>query len=141
MHTDRARLLFNLERILKILAVTLLILVGISALSGGIMLILDSSGISMQFPLELLGPTPFTDYLFPGILLFSSIGVLSLFIAIMTIRDSSIHPQLIIVQGFILMAWLTVQLMLNIDFYFALYHIPLYGVSLILIGIGMILLK
>ncbi|NNF32717.1 MAG: hypothetical protein HKN68_01325 [Saprospiraceae bacterium] len=46
-----------------------------------------------------------------------------------------------IVQGFILMAWLTVQLMLNIDFYFAAYHLPLYGISMILIGIGIILIE
>ncbi len=130
-----------MDKIVRIFAAILLIIIGISAIGGGWMLINDPSGSSMQFPIELLNSTPFDNYFIPGIILFLIIGCFSLFIAILTIRNTTNYHLFLILQGLVIIIWLTVELVFNIDFYLPLYHLPLYSMSIILIAIGLQLRK
>ena len=48
---------------------------GLSGLAGGISLILDPSGKSIQLPLSWLEGSPFSNYLIPGLILFVVLGL------------------------------------------------------------------
>ena len=48
----------------------------LSGLFGGVMLILDPSGNSLNMPLSLLNYSPFIDYLIPGLILFLILGII-----------------------------------------------------------------
>lgn len=48
---------------------------GVSALLGGIMLIIDPTGGALSLPLSYLAGSPFRDYLVPGIILFGVFGI------------------------------------------------------------------
>jgi hypothetical protein len=48
----------------------------LSGLFGGLMLILDPSGNSLNMPLSLLNNSPFINYLIPGLILFFILGVI-----------------------------------------------------------------
>lgn len=50
-------------------------MLGVSALVGGAMLILDPSGDSLSIPLSYLEGSPFVDYLLPGTVLFGGFGL------------------------------------------------------------------
>jgi len=53
---------------------------GLSGLFGGIMLALDPGGNSLNMPIDLLKNSPFTNYLFPGIILLVILGILPLIV-------------------------------------------------------------
>ena len=126
---------------IKYIAIGLLVFIGMSALGGGLMLIMDPTGNSMEFTLDLLSSTPFNDYSIPGILLFSFIGLMSLTVAWIVKNQWNYAYNLLIIQGLIIIIWLTVQLILNNDFYLGLYHIPLYFMGTIICIIGVALKK
>jgi hypothetical protein len=62
------------------LYVALAVFLSLSALSGGYFLWSDPTGKAMQLSLDWLKPTPFKDYLIPGLILFSVLGVYPLFV-------------------------------------------------------------
>ena len=101
------------------------------------MLIHDPSGFSMELPIELLKQTPFDNYLIPGVILLVALGFLSITVALLSVRMVTNYELLIIFQGCILLTWLTIELILNTEFYHPLYHIPLYTISLLLIAMGL----
>ena len=100
------------------------------------MLISDPSGNSMQLPIDLLSQTPFDTYLVPGVILLVALGFLSIVACILTIRQTQHYTLLLILQGGILFIWLTTEVILNREFYYTLYHVPFYTISLLLIAIG-----
>ena len=53
----------------------LLILLGLGALYGGGTLIISPSGELLGMPLSMLDPSPFNNFLIPGIILFAFLGV------------------------------------------------------------------
>lgn len=125
-----------MEKKLRIFSLVLLFLLGSSAIGGGWMLISDPSGNSMQLPIDLLSQTPFDTYLVPGVILLVALGFLSIVACILTIRQTQHYTLLLILQGGILFIWLTTEVILNREFYYTLYHVPFYTISLILIAIG-----
>lgn len=126
---------------LRILAIVLLFFLGISALFGSYQLINDPSGKSLKMPLGLLKPTPFEDYLIPGILLLITNGIPALLIGFISIKKVANYEYFIIFQGGILFLWLTAELIINIDFYFPVTHISYYIIAILLMGIGLKLRK
>jgi hypothetical protein len=64
------------------LLVMLLAFLGLGAIGGGVFLVLDPSGASMQWSLEALAGSPFQNYLIPGLLLFTVFGLGSLAVLI-----------------------------------------------------------
>jgi len=129
-----------MKKKLRITAIILLIFNGISALGGGAGLIFDPSGESMQMPLDLLKHSPFNNFLIPGIILLTFNGLLSFLIAFFAVRRNRFYPQLTILQGIILVGWLSVQIVMIRDFYAPL-HAPYFMVGLGMIVVGSFLMK
>ncbi|MFO7932735.1 MAG: hypothetical protein R6U78_01530 [Bacteroidales bacterium] len=124
-----------MKKVSRIIAIVLLFLLGVSALFGALGLILDPSGRAMQLPEGILDPTPFHNYLIPGILLGIFNGLFSLIIAILVIMRIRLYPWLIIFQGCVLMVWLTAEVLMGM--YYPALTLPYYilGVLLILCGL------
>lgn len=53
----------------------LILFQAVSGLFGGAALMLDPTGSMLQMPLDLLAPSPFSNYLAPGIILFVVLGL------------------------------------------------------------------
>lgn len=73
----------------------LLIFLGVGALAGGGALVIDPSGEMIKMPISLLERSPFSDFLFPGILLFSVFGILPLVVVYGLVK----RPQWRVVNG------------------------------------------
>ncbi len=64
------------------LLITLLAFLGLGAIGGGAVLIISPSGKLMGMPLSMLNPSPFSNFLIPGIILFLVLGVIPLLLII-----------------------------------------------------------
>ena len=119
---------------LRILAIILLIFNGVSASFGGIGLVYSPDGSLMEMPLEWLTPTPFKNYLVPGIILLCMNGLLSLLISVFVIIKSRSYELLIVIQGLILTGWIIIQILLINMFHWlhALYGLT--GLLMIITG-------
>jgi hypothetical protein len=122
---------------LRITAMTLLIILGLTAMLGGWGLIDEPSGSNLTFTTDMLEKTPFRNFLIPGIILFTLVGVLSLVIAGLVYYKVKNHPWYIIFEGVFLTGWLTVEVLLG--FFFAYLHFPYYAIGFLLIIIGFLL--
>jgi uncharacterized BrkB/YihY/UPF0761 family membrane protein len=85
---------------------------GASALFGGGMLVRDPTGASMEMPVEWLGGTPFPDYLVPGLLLFTVLGVGSFVVTYGLLRRRDWALTAAVGLGVALVGWLVVQMVL-----------------------------
>ncbi len=122
---------------LRIIAIGVLIFLGLTGLWGGYELMTHPNGESLNMPLELLRKTPFQTYFIPGAFLFFGNGVLSLVVAWLSLKRVRKYPLYIILQGSILLVWLTAELVLNADFFFPQTHITYYLLGFILIWAGL----
>jgi len=61
-------------------------ILGLGAIVGGVILIMDPSGSMVNLPESLLEHSPFASFLFPGIILLLVLGVMPIMIAISLIR-------------------------------------------------------
>jgi hypothetical protein len=104
-------------------------------------LINDPSGSFIQQSVELLQNSPFQDYLIPGILLLLAIGIPSIVAIVLTVRNSRHHPVAMIIEGSLLLIFLTAELVIHIDFFHPLLHIPCYIIGIILVVLGFVLQK
>ena len=132
---------FTLKIFLRIFAILLLLFLGFGGIYGGWILISDPSGGKFDWSLELLEGTPFRSFLIPGIILFMVNGLLPLAIAIMTISRAKYYEWLTIIQGCILIGWLTSEVLFSKELFVPGIHILWYGVGLLLILNGVILLR
>lgn len=130
-----------MKPILRILAVILLLFLGFGAIYGAFMLISDPSGGKFEWSLELLTGTPFDTFLIPGIILLIANGLFPIYIALITILRKSYASEFILIQGVIVIIWLTVQLIMNPDFFLPLTHYPSYSVGILLVIIGLLSLR
>jgi len=130
-----------MKLLLRILAVAILVFLGFGGVFGAWMLITDPSGAKFEWSLDLLNGTPFRSFLIPGIVLMLANGLLPLFIAVLTILKKGLAVPFIIVQGIVVLVWLTAQLIFNPDFFVAEMHYPTYLLGLVLIIIGLVLRK
>ena len=119
-------------------ALILLIFNGISAVGGGLGLIVEPGGESFQMPRSLLEHTPFHNFLIPGIILLTMNGLLSLTIAILVLRRVSLSAWLVMVQGCILLGWILTQIAL-IREYAPLMHTLYLVVGLLLVLSGILM--
>jgi hypothetical protein len=126
-----------MRRISRITAIVLLFLLGVSALFGACSLIFDLWGDTLKMPSDLLDFAPFEDYLIPGILLGIFNGILSLTIAILVILKIRLQALLIIIQGCVLMVWLTAEVIMKI--YYPSITLPYYVLAILLIICGVLL--
>lgn len=126
-------------KVYRILAISLLFFLGFWALLGSSALLADPTGTLLQIPLEYLKDTSFEDYLIPAIVLLLTIGISSIVIATTVIRKIKNYPFFIMIQGTLLLFWLTAQLLLNIDFYTPYLHLPFYLIGILLLSLGFII--
>jgi hypothetical protein len=70
----------------KYLLVILLAILGLGAIYGGSVLIISPSGNLFGMPLSMLDNSPFTNFLIPGIILFSFLGIVPIGVSIALIK-------------------------------------------------------
>lgn len=98
--------------ILVIILFFLILFQAISGIFGGIGLIIDPSGETLQIPLEWLEGSPFKSYLIPGIILFIVLGVMP-FLIFFGIRKRKLWGwQGSIFIGLALIIWIAVEIII-----------------------------
>ena len=130
-----------MKSVLRILAIVLLLFLGFGGIFGGWMLISDPSGRKFEWSVELLNETPFNTYLIPGIVLLIANGLFPIYIALITILRKSYAPVFILIQGVIVIIWLTVQLIMNPEFFTPVTHYPSYSIGILLVVLALLLRK
>ena len=86
------------------------ILLGIGAIAGGLALMAGPHGEIIPLPLSLLAGSPFPDYIVPGAILFTILGLGPLGAAIFAWRRHPAAPFLAFAVGCALLIWLAVQI-------------------------------
>lgn len=99
----------ELQRAGKV-AISVLAVLGIGALAGGIALAAKPDGSVMQFPLRLLEGSPFSDYFVPGIILGGVFGLGSFATVALGILRRPVAPFLAFAIGCGQMIWISVEL-------------------------------
>ena len=87
----------------------LLLFVGIAAVAGGLGVLLDPSGESLGVSVDLLINSPFKNFLIPGIVLFTIIGLTSLLVSFLTFKQHLLSGGATIILGFIMIIWIVLQ--------------------------------
>lgn len=119
---------------IRIITIALLLLIAVNALIAGYLFIIDPSGSRLQIPVSRLQYSPFTNFLIPGIVLFTVNGVFNLVAAIATIIKLKIYPTLIVWQGIVLIGWIVIQVGLLQDFNFLHFTLGFMGMLLFVFG-------
>lgn len=116
--------------------VTLLVLImnGTAGVIGGLAFILYSDGSAMGMPVLYLAHSPFQDYFIPGLILFSTIGVLSLVTMVWLVFNFRHHAWLVMGEGVILCAWILIQIIMlrEVNFFHVVFGVV--GIALIVLG-------
>jgi len=113
------------------------VLVGIGAMCGGLAAI-TNPGEPLGMSVEALKNSPFSDYLIPGNILFSVIGLGNIFSAIMLFVKFRFQGYISSVFSWALVIWIVVQcLMLNTVVFL---HILFFAIGLIQAILSMIIL-
>jgi hypothetical protein len=97
-------------RLAGTLCVSLLVLLGLGALAGGIALVARPDGSVMHFQTTILAGSPFQDFLVPGLILGGLFGVGSLVVAAMGLAHHRLAPFLAFALGCGQMVWIVIQL-------------------------------
>jgi hypothetical protein len=129
-----------MHRSFRIIAVILLLFNAISALFGGWILMSDPSGETLDMPIRYLEHSPFETFLVPGIILFITNGIFSLLFAVTALLKFMNYSWLVILQGFILIGWLIIQIIMIREFYGPL-QVLNFSVGFLLIASGWILAR
>jgi uncharacterized BrkB/YihY/UPF0761 family membrane protein len=91
---------------------TALLVQGISGIIGGMGLVGDPSGHSMQIPSHWLQGSPFDDYLIPGLVLLFGLGVVPLIVMIGLWRRRFWARPAALGVGAALVVWIGVQILM-----------------------------
>jgi hypothetical protein len=118
---------------MRMLLLSLLLFHGLSALFGGAVLIAAPDGSILGLPLYLLADTPFKDFLVPGLILFTMLGLGSSIGWLLVYRRSSWAFLWVVALGVATVIWIVTQMIMlhGADILHAIYG----GV-----GIGLVLL-
>lgn len=87
----------------------LLSLVSLGAVVGGIMLIVEPTGKTLDLSLNLLAESPFSDYLLPGIMLLAVFGVLGMGGAFLVFKNHRFAGLATILLGAALVIWISAE--------------------------------
>jgi hypothetical protein len=108
------------------LLILLQFLLGLGALAGGFALVAAPDGSIMQMPLSMLEHSPFPNYLIPGVILFTVLGIYPVVVAYSLWRQpawrwpEALNPAKYmhwswaasLAAGVILVIWITIQVLL-----------------------------
>jgi len=127
----------------------LLLLLSLGALYGGMALVLDPSGGLIQLPLIILKYSPFNNFLIPGLILFTVLGLLPALVFYSLLK----RPQwrwvnvlnvygdmywawtFTLYVGFVLIIWISVQTLLINAVYLVHTGYVLLGLSIVCIAL------
>jgi hypothetical protein len=98
-------------KILHISLGSLLVFVGLNAVIAGFMFMLDPTGKTMGLPLDVLSKSPFSNYLIPGIILFTVNGLGSFAGAFLAFTKNKYTGVAGAGLGTILCGWILIQVM------------------------------
>jgi peptidoglycan/LPS O-acetylase OafA/YrhL len=84
---------------------------GLSGLLGGIGLVLDPTGESLQIPLSWLEGSPFDDYLVPGLILFFILGIFPLVVFYGLLKKTKWSWFAAMLVGVGLVIWIVVEIL------------------------------
>jgi hypothetical protein len=84
----------------------------LSGLGGGVFLIADPTGETLNLPISFLRDSPFTDYLIPGIILFNVLGVYPLIVSAGLWRRKYWGWLGSILLGISLLIWIFVEILM-----------------------------
>jgi len=113
------------------------VFVGIGAMAGGLAAITNPQN-PFEMPAETLVNSPFSNFLIPGIILFTIIGLGNVFSALMFCFKSKYQGYISSVFSWALVIWIVVQcIMLNAV---AFLHILFFSIGLLQAGLSMIIL-
>jgi hypothetical protein len=84
--------------------------VALAAIAGGALLVVAPSGRLLGMDCALLAGTPFPTFLVPGLALFFAVGGSAFAATIALFRRAPLAPASTIIAGFMLIAWMSVQL-------------------------------
>jgi hypothetical protein len=124
-----------MKTIMRFLTIFILFFCAVSALFGGGAFIIKPSGELLQIPASYLEHSPFNNFLVPGIVLFSFVGISSIVVAIIVMTKRKYSPLALVYQGCVLIIWIVVQLIMIRSFNFlqAVYFVA--GAFLVFSGI------
>ena len=108
-HMPARRVLPPLGRFAKI-CIALEVLLGVGALGGGLVLIVAPRGEIMPLPLSALAGSPFENYLGPGLILFTVLGIGPLVAAGLAWLRHRLAPLAAFVVGVALLIWVAVEI-------------------------------
>lgn len=89
--------------------VALIAFQAVSGIYGGAALVLDPTGSTLQMPISLLEGSPFSDYLLPGIILFSVLGIFPAIVCYGLLRKMEWAWLGTLVVGIALVIWIGVE--------------------------------
>lgn len=126
-------------KIVRILAICLLLLTAVNALIAGILFVSDPSGQKMGMSTAYLASSPFSTYLIPGWILLVVNGLMNVIAAAACIIRSKHYPFFVILQGILLSGWIIIQVILVKDL--NVLHYSMLSIGLLLTFCGIILQK
>lgn len=100
---------------IRVVAIVWVIIISLNALAAGFSFMVTPTGADIGISLSYLQYSPFDDYFIPGLLLFVTIGLFGLVTAFALIKKYRFYPQLLFLQGCILLGWIVIQMLLVRD--------------------------
>lgn len=94
------------------LLATLCLIVGVTAVLGGLALVLRPDGSLLQMPLSYLDHAFFADFLVPGILLLVVVGFGHVFAGALVLRRSEHADLAALIAGGVLTLWIVAEMLL-----------------------------
>ena len=109
--------------------------IGLGALGGGFMLVIDPSGSALGLPMSFLEGSPFPDFLIPGMFLLAVNGIGSMIGAGLSFTRRRYAQEIAIVLGAILVAWIVIQVVIISSFHWL--HVLYFILGVVELGIGL----
>lgn len=91
------------------LSIAILIVIAIAAIVGGVMLLNDDTGRSLQLSIDDLKGSLFTDYRLIGWILIIVVGLFSAVSAVVALRHYKLYPYFVFIQGIILLLFVILE--------------------------------
>lgn len=84
--------------------------IALNGIAGGLGLIAEPTGSNLGWTTAILSQSPFVTYLWPGIFLFSIIGIGTLFAGLATLMKMRLAAEFAAALGLILVGWIVLQI-------------------------------
>lgn len=92
--------------------ISCIIIQAISGVAGGIGLVSDPTGANLGIPQEWLSNSPFNDYLIPGVILFSVLGIFPAFVSVGLWKEKHWGWLGSLSLGIALIIWIIVEIII-----------------------------